>query len=563
MVWATPFRITGALVDAGEHLTVSVSFSDPITRDGPQTDLSMVTVDGAPGVRVTVVTPPDVDPVTSLALTLSGPLPPGEIKVCFRRINYVRDEVTTTTTAEICAAVSADIKTAIDAAMKVVTDTPRAPDEMTANASGFVTTGDNDTEGGADLAFNPKLSDPNATAFFRLKKATSDDGDARHFEVGAAYRVGIPWKPAALRAIRDAPDLAVMNQRVMDRQRRLIAGTVVNLAMKLEGEPTGFDATNGVGEADYQIHSMTKRLFGRQGFWRGYLIPAGVEIGRKLGVERHPHPRRRFRSQRHLALSRRRGAQFQQRHQGDRPHDRRCARLPGNGGQGIFCRHRVRPLRRQSVVQPGSAAAGFRRGQECSIRLRGGIRMTANEDLLSTTAAVPVESNAAQRGREAITAFISLVILVAAMTAFGLTFLAARETFAETDLAKKQAYERQKDLLMIATGLLGTVTGYYLGRVPAELRAATAQTAVDRAQAEVASTTGLLNGAQQEVADQARTTEDVKKQAREAANAALKALNEQAVSTARSLRGVEDPAASTADALAQDARVRLERRLLL
>ena len=287
---ATPFRITGALVAARDHRIVSVSFSDPVTREGPHTDKATIHVDGAPGVVVAEVGLPDLDPVTFVTLTLSGPLPPGEIKVCFRRISYVRDDVTTTTTAESCAAVSADIKTAQDAALKILTDTPVAPDEMAVNASGFVTAGDNGTEGGADLVFNPKLRDPHATAFFRLKKATSEDGDARHFEVGAAYKIGIPWRPSELRAIREAPDLQTMNDLVSRRQRNLIAGTVVKLAFKLEGEPTGFDATNGVGEADYQIHTMTRRLAGRQGFWRGYLVPGGVEIGRKLGVDEAGSP---------------------------------------------------------------------------------------------------------------------------------------------------------------------------------------------------------------------------------------------------------------------------------
>jgi hypothetical protein len=201
--------------------------------------------------------------------------------------------------------------------------------------------------------------------------------------------------------------------------------------------------------------------------------------------------------------------------------------------------------------------------------------MTANEGLLSTTApapppvtpstAVPPESNAAQRGRETIAAVISVAILLTSLAAFGLTFSAARETFPETDLAKRQAYERQKDLLMIATGLLGTVTGYYLGRVPAELRAATAQSAADRAQAEVTSATGLLNVAQQDVASQARTTADVKKQAREAANAALKALNEQAIvgGARTAIRDLDKSTQLPSDGLVQEARSRLEALLLL
>ena len=35
----------------------------------------------------------------------------------------------------------------------------------------------------------------------------------------------------------------------------------------------------------------------------------------------------------------------------------------------------------------------------------------------------------------------------------------------------KEAFGRQKDILLLALGLLGTVTGYYLGRIPAERQA--------------------------------------------------------------------------------------------
>jgi len=47
--------------------------------------------------------------------------------------------------------------------------------------------------------------------------------------------------------------------------------------------------------------------------------------------------------------------------------------------------------------------------------------------------------------------------------------------------SKLDAYGRQKDILLYALALLGTVTGYYLGRVPAELRANTAQNQVTAA----------------------------------------------------------------------------------
>lgn len=131
----------------------------------------------------------------------------------------------------------------------------------------------------------------------------------------------------------------------------------------------------------------------------------------------------------------------------------------------------------------------------------------------NTPPQVPVDSGRAQVGRECMAAMISGVILFVSMWAFVSTFSAGREPFATTD-ARKEAYERQKDLLVIAVGLLGTVTGYYLGRVPAELRAQSAQ--------------NLLSGATTAATQATRDKEQVRAEARAAADAALRALQSQA-----------------------------------
>jgi hypothetical protein len=285
----TPLRITGALVDLGSHDVVSVSFSDALAAQGPQEDIKQVRITGAPKIEVRNIMPSGLQD-NVLTVSLSGQLPPGDVQICFNRVTYVRASVTRTTSAEVCAPVSADIETPKAAALRVLTETPVTPDEKMLNASGFVITASDNTEGGADLSFNPKLADPNATAFFRLKKSTAEEGDLRHLEVGGAYRIGIPWNRAQLVQLREAADLATVGALLSDRQRSFIAGSVINVAMKLEGEPTTFDAANGVGEAHYQIHSMTKALLGSQGFWRAYVIPAGVEVGRKLGVDEAGSP---------------------------------------------------------------------------------------------------------------------------------------------------------------------------------------------------------------------------------------------------------------------------------
>jgi hypothetical protein len=88
--------------------------------------------------------------------------------------------------------------------------------------------------------------------------------------------------------------------------------------------------------------------------------------------------------------------------------------------------------------------------------------------------------------REGIAGLISLVVLaIAALMLYG-TYNYVRDTPANADATvaatRKESYERQKDIMLYALALLGTVTGYYLGRVPAELHAQQAQKSANTAQ---------------------------------------------------------------------------------
>ena len=73
---------------------------------------------------------------------------------------------------------------------------------------------------------------------------------------------------------------------------------------------------------------------------------------------------------------------------------------------------------------------------------------------------------------EGMATVLSLVILLVASFFLVDTYLAGRVALEAPQVA---AYGRQKDLLQVAIALLGTVTGYYLGRVPAEKRAVRAE----------------------------------------------------------------------------------------
>jgi hypothetical protein len=132
------------------------------------------------------------------------------------------------------------------------------------------------------------------------------------------------------------------------------------------------------------------------------------------------------------------------------------------------------------------------------------------EDSNSSPAVAPTNDvNRLQWFREGVGAIISLVILaVAAVMLYG-THNYAKNLPASTEPAvvqtHKDAYERQKDVMLYAIALLGTVTGYYLGRVPAELHAQQAQKSAHTAQAQLQKTqTKLTETAGQTAAAAAR-----------------------------------------------------------
>lgn len=77
--------------------------------------------------------------------------------------------------------------------------------------------------------------------------------------------------------------------------------------------------------------------------------------------------------------------------------------------------------------------------------------------------------------REGMAVAISIVILGLAAWTIGQTFLAARGDNVD-------AYNREKDIMLYVVSLFGTVTGYYLGRVPAEVNARRAEKAASEAQ---------------------------------------------------------------------------------
>jgi hypothetical protein len=135
------------------------------------------------------------------------------------------------------------------------------------------------------------------------------------------------------------------------------------------------------------------------------------------------------------------------------------------------------------------------------------------------------EHLSSELAREWIAALLSVVILTGAGWAFVRTYEAGAQRFVGDEApAAKEAYERQKDLLILAVGLLGTVTGYYLGRVPAELRAKAAQQTADRAQTDLNQTRSLLNDTTAKVVTATQEASQVRSDARRVAAAAMHAV---------------------------------------
>ncbi|ATE59008.1 hypothetical protein CCZ27_02675 [Thauera sinica] len=155
--------------------------------------------------------------------------------------------------------------------------------------------------------------------------------------------------------------------------------------------------------------------------------------------------------------------------------------------------------------------------------------------------------------RESMAALISLVILVLTASMMWMTFVAAdatkevkvpvATTAVPSDEAEKNArtyqtesYNRQKDIMLYALALLGTVTGYYLGRVPAEINAKRAENAADTAQRQLSRTQDRLADSAATVSAAQTELGQVKEQKAKVASAAKGA--------ARALHDVRDTLAT-------------------
>jgi hypothetical protein len=273
--------ITTAVVTNPRQMTVVFSEALTTSATAPQFDVARVRL-----------LPDNVVPVSvqqnSLArdtFTLNfAAVPETATRVCFDQVQFGPSSQTASSAAQVCAELSRDPAALKATWLAALTEVPRASRQKPIFASGFVTTASNESSGGADLALNPSFNIPNLNAFLQIKKATADEGDARNFEAGARYRFTRTWRPGQLSAIAVEDDAQRLNELIRARQRNIFAGWLIDVAGKLEGDPTEFDVTNFVGESSVHLQTMTKGFVGRRGFWRGFVAPAGIEVGQSLGT---------------------------------------------------------------------------------------------------------------------------------------------------------------------------------------------------------------------------------------------------------------------------------------
>jgi hypothetical protein len=189
-------------------------------------------------------------------------------------------------TGEICANLTKGAPAARDAALKDA-EAAKKSDEKTIFASGLVTTASSGSSGGADISLNPKIGIPGMTSFMDIQKTTQQGGDPKHFEAGARYQAVLPWGRgliAKMAPLSDPDDMGKLGELLTQQQKKLIAGAVVDVAGKLEGDPTNFGVTNWVMDGNLSVRSATKGFAHKKGYWRGFIIPAAFEGGHNLGA---------------------------------------------------------------------------------------------------------------------------------------------------------------------------------------------------------------------------------------------------------------------------------------
>ncbi len=186
---------------------------------------------------------------------------------------------------------------------------------------------------------------------------------------------------------------------------------------------------------------------------------------------------------------------------------------------------------------------------------------------------VPEQPEAgASKWRDATTTIIAILIVIVALYLIIAAFWRSDEVLAldsstvenqalyQAQLDQQQnARDQRKDILLIAVGILGTVTGYYFGRTPAERRAEGAERHAKRATEESRAATRQA-GQASERADEQRRGRDQAQQRLHEAKRGIKRIAERldpAAQQARATLGTGGPPSPAAADLLE-ARTELE-----
>jgi hypothetical protein len=306
---ADELKIVNLQLDTlASELVVEIRFSASLDRNHPE-DLnpSNATVETLPantGLTVRAVNRVIAAPRRLQIFFAAGQAPAATetgVKVCFKSLHFVAADGTEGVASDLCGDGMILLFTnrlqALDQQFEVLSNTEKTSAERNIFASGFVANGEGgDAEGGAEVNLNSNdLGVRGLTAFMHLKKATAEEADPKHLEIGINQSTtsligrGSLTKIRELRAIMldtTKPDDERANaakaykELLQKRQQRLLGAMFFDFGAKIETQALDFDVTNFVGEGAFQIQSRTKRLFGmKSGFWRFRLMPAATELG--------------------------------------------------------------------------------------------------------------------------------------------------------------------------------------------------------------------------------------------------------------------------------------------
>ncbi len=160
-----------------------------------------------------------------------------------------------------------------------------------------------DTEGSGDISFNRDLyasSLGQAALFdhvklgFHLNKASENQADPRHFDLGFTFRkTFLRADRATLTRIREAINSSAQSevepnrvvQDINNLQKDFVRAYIFDNALRFEGDVSGrgiSNVSNLLWDSQVQVATVSRALAGQTGFWNFRWVPIGLEAGGNL-----------------------------------------------------------------------------------------------------------------------------------------------------------------------------------------------------------------------------------------------------------------------------------------